>query len=138
LLLLLALLNMLLTFQTFLQVLRSEPQVLLRRGGDESCDHSNTPLISRQPKPFSGDEEEEEDDDDDSSGGRRRRRRRDDAKSKSGKQGRLVKGADQSEEEEEGEEEEELHPDMEFCDPCYCYGKCCMDVVASIFCVSLL
>lgn len=27
---------------------------------------------------------------------------------------------------------------MEYCDPCYCYGKCCLDVVASILCVSLL
>ena len=28
--------------------------------------------------------------------------------------------------------------EMEYCDPCYCYGKCCLDIVASIFCVSLL
>ena len=35
--------------------------------------------------------------------------------------------------------DDEPHPhDMEYCDPCYCYGKCCLDVVASIFCVSLL
>ena len=37
-------------------------------------------------------------------------------------------------------EEEAMTPEneMEYCDPCYCYGKCCLDVVASIFCVSLL
>jgi hypothetical protein len=35
--------------------------------------------------------------------------------------------------------EDDIHPnEMEICDPCYCYGKCCLDVVASIFCVSLL
>ena len=28
--------------------------------------------------------------------------------------------------------------EMVYCDPCYCYGKCCIDIVASIFCVSLL
>jgi hypothetical protein len=28
--------------------------------------------------------------------------------------------------------------EMEYCDPCYCYGKCFLEVVASIFCVSLL
>ena len=37
-------------------------------------------------------------------------------------------------------DEEAMTPEneMEYCDPCYCYGKCCLDVVASIFCVSLL
>ena len=37
-------------------------------------------------------------------------------------------------------DEEAMTPEaeMEYCDPCYCYGKCCMDIVASIFCVSLL
>ena len=29
-------------------------------------------------------------------------------------------------------------PDMEICDPCYCYTKCWLDTVASLFCVSLL
>ncbi|XP_040577495.1 uncharacterized protein [Lepeophtheirus salmonis] len=29
-------------------------------------------------------------------------------------------------------------PEMEICDPCQCYGKCCLDMVASFFCVSLL
>ena len=29
-------------------------------------------------------------------------------------------------------------PDMEICDPCYCYSKCWLDTVASLFCVSLL
>ena len=38
----------------------------------------------------------------------------------------------------EGLEEPIGENDMEICDPCYCYGKCCLDVVASIFCVSLL
>ena len=28
--------------------------------------------------------------------------------------------------------------DMEICDPCYCYTKCWLDTVASLFCVSLL
>ena len=28
--------------------------------------------------------------------------------------------------------------EMEICDPCYCYTKCWMDTVASLFCVSLL
>lgn len=28
--------------------------------------------------------------------------------------------------------------DMEICDPCYCYSKCWLDTVASLFCVSLL
>ena len=39
-----------------------------------------------------------------------------------------------------GDDEEAMTPEaeMEYCDPCYCYGKCCLDVVASIFCVSLL
>ena len=39
---------------------------------------------------------------------------------------------------EEGLDEEIVENEMEYCDPCYCYGKCCLDVVASIFCVSLL
>ena len=39
----------------------------------------------------------------------------------------------------DGDGEEEIpYNEMEYCDPCYCYGKCCLDVVASIFCVSLL
>ena len=38
----------------------------------------------------------------------------------------------------DGVEEPIGENDMEICDPCYCYGKCCLDVVASIFCVSLL
>ena len=28
--------------------------------------------------------------------------------------------------------------EMEICDPCYCYTKCWMDTIASMFCVSLL
>ena len=37
-----------------------------------------------------------------------------------------------------GEEGDTPEHEMEYCDPCYCYGKCCLDIVASIFCVSLL
>lgn len=49
---------------------------------------------------------------------------------------------DEDDEEDEhqrgsGEEDTPEH-EMEYCDPCYCYGKCCLDIVASIFCVSLL
>ena len=44
---------------------------------------------------------------------------------------------DSEEEDGEGEEDTPEH-EMEYCDPCYCYGKCCLDIVASIFCVSLL
>lgn len=40
---------------------------------------------------------------------------------------------------EDGDGEEHIDEnEMEICDPCHCYGKCCLDVVASIFCVSLL
>ena len=40
---------------------------------------------------------------------------------------------------DDGEREEDTpEHEMEYCDPCYCYGKCCLDIVASIFCVSLL
>ena len=39
----------------------------------------------------------------------------------------------------DGDGEEHIDEnEMEICDPCHCYGKCCLDVVASIFCVSLL
>ena len=37
-----------------------------------------------------------------------------------------------------GGEDSDSGAEMEYCDPCYCYGKCCLDIVASIFCVSLL
>lgn len=45
---------------------------------------------------------------------------------------------DSEEDNEEGREEDTPEHEMEYCDPCYCYGKCCLDLVASIFCVSLL
>ena len=62
------------------------------------------------------------------------------------RRGRRPRGSDDEEEEEEDEEDEEEEGgeedtpehEMEYCDPCYCYGKCCLDIVASIFCVSLL
>ena len=37
-----------------------------------------------------------------------------------------------------GSEDSDSGAEMEYCDPCYCYGKCCLDVVASIFCLSIL
>ena len=46
---------------------------------------------------------------------------------------------DSETEDDDGEcEEDTPEHEMEYCDPCYCYGKCCLDIVASIFCVSLL
>ena len=56
-----------------------------------------------------------------------------------GERGSLTKLARQSELEKEASgglvvEEQ----DMEICDPCYCYTKCWLDTVASLFCVSLL
>ena len=69
---------------------------------------SNSPLISKEPTPRSGESEDNETEDE---------------------LGTVDGGAgDGSTPENE----------MEYCDPCVCYGKCCLDVVASIFCVSLL
>jgi hypothetical protein len=71
-------------------------------------DSSNSPLISKEPTPRSGDSEDNDSDGDNEAGGE-------------------ANGDAMTHENE-----------MEYCDPCYCYGKCCLDVVASIFCVSLL
>ena len=71
---------------------------------------SNSPLISKEPTPRSGDSEDNEDTEDE-----------------------LGNGEDGTQRDDVTQENE-----MEYCDPCVCYGKCCLDVVASIFCVSLL
>ena len=71
--------------------------------------NSNSPLISKEPSPRSGESEDIENETEDEGGPR------------------------------EGQGDEVTHEnEMEYCDPCVCYGKCCLDVVASIFCVSLL
>ena len=52
---------------------------------------------------------------------------------------RRRRSKDSETEDDDGEREEDTpEHEMEYCDPCYCYGKCCLDIVASIFCVSLL
>ena len=80
---------------------------------------SDSPFISKeaylrkrkQRRPRGGSEEEDDDETEDD-----------------------IEGNDDDDDEEEDTPEHE----MEYCDPCYCYGKCCLDIVASIFCVSLL
>ena len=70
---------------------------------------SDSPLISKEPSP-----------------GPRRRKSED------------SDDLDDEDEAQNGSEEDTPEHEMEYCDPCYCYGKCCLDIVASIFCVSLL
>ena len=72
---------------------------------------SDSPLISKEPSPGS------------------RRRKSDDTEDD-------LENDDENG--EQGSEEDTPEHEMEYCDPCYCYGKCCLDIVASIFCVSLL
>jgi len=74
---------------------------------------SNSPLISKEPSPRSGADSEDNDGENDET---------------EDEGGAGAGGGDGVTPENE----------MEYCDPCVCYGKCCLDVVASIFCVSLL
>ena len=46
---------------------------------------------------------------------------------------------DSETEDDDGEREEDTFEyKMDYCDQCYCYDRCCLDIVASVFCVSLL
>lgn len=113
---------------------------VLRRSMDREA---QIPLISKEPSPFSAGEDDlnEETETGDDTDHRKRRKRRH-LRRKNGEKERQKDKLDPNgidpDDDGRNDNEDLVENEMEYCDPCYCYGKCCLDVVASIFCVSLL